>query len=1144
MQTAGDGLRVGALFAGKQFDFAGNPVYAVGDRVTVGSTVAIYHGTLRGLWLMRSDAGNLTGASALALCDGAGAAGNGHAWRLPNLREAVGIMFNVSGDDTVQVGVSNVAEGYYGINSVANILPPRLRATGDAPELSGNIVGAHTSLFPSFYTKGGDHLPLYEDGGQFVFNDAEDTGQAVCVAPISDEYGEVDPYAGPELTPDAADAGEVEGPATAVYTLTAQLKHNGPYSASIRADARVAVDVLAPAGYVDNPFSLQTEEVDGPGELQVELLARGPTQNEMLNGLTGEYVATIRAYQPGVSDSPEDIAEITVTMVREHMEEQIFNIIRDSGDLKPENRERIRMTDANARAIRRLLERGAETRYLFSAHDLDAEPPNDRSLLAYAVRTYADIYNTVLNSGVDNGADSPYCQDWQPWVTLVSVFFQHGAHPGGKYSHSSTEGPRSYNSLYHFNGYSTKCYQGGTPGIMRAYLAGVQEYYPDILIEDLINDSQGDYLNDRYARNAQEFVAYYHGTFYKPELYPDIKETADLLYERGGRCRYTFSGQKTGQTTAEQQPSQIFDFVQFCFVPEEEVAAENVPSERTGDLISVQARDFAGVLFDFEPPAAAELETLGRNGWGLAINTDSRPHSAVLSRVREFRQGDENVLLTMRALRADNGEVVRNYVVRGEFAPGGPVGFDVTGGTGEIDAVNHNGVTLVNALTANVTLVADPDDSNAMITMYLDPQVHVPGGAIVTFRARPARNFYLREWGGVCAGEPGGQDESESQVLVKEVGRHSALATGEGRICVVEVRTGITVTAIWDASSIGPEVRGYADGVFGDMRVTAVGQILPLVETALTQTLDYAQYYGVRRGLHWLITKPQQDDNYPGRFPSSQQDETCGNVRVAGACRYRAQAVCDRAGPNWRTPDFSEVAGLLEPAGNTYTFPTVSYVASYFGNITVTYSGADYFPEYGWQAEKTVNLWDSIGSDSGAFSGTVAFSGTYSKDGFGARVLPLVGGNLGNSFNLAEVTPPPLVIRDSHFACVSQAPGYNRSIASPDRAALRMRVVLGEDNAPVALTANLFAGGGALTARVEAWRYDINGNETRLDIPLSVGEISGGGSAAQNYGRSVRVMPDGLVEIVVSRTNPNYTPASDVRFEIVAGALGGNLRRN
>ena len=515
----------------------------------------------------------------------------------------------------------------------------------------------------------------------------------------------------------------------------------------------------------------------------------------------------------------------------------------------------------------------------------------------------------------------------------------------------------------------------------------------------------------------------------------------------------------------------------------------------------------------------------------------------MLSRAREFRQGDENILLTMTARRADNGEVVRNYVVRGEFAPGGPVGFAHAGGEGEIDAVNHNGVTLVNALTANVTLVTDPDNSNATLTLHLDPQVNVPGGAIVTFRARPARNFYLREWGGVCAGEPGGQDESESQVLVKEVGRDSALATGEGRICVVEVRTGITVTAIWDASSIGPEVRGYADGVFGDMRVTAVGQILPLVETALTQTLDYAQYYGVRRGLHWLITKPREDDNYPGRFPSSQQDETCGNVRVAGACRYRAQAVCDRAGPNWRTPDFSEVAGLLEPSGNTYTFPAVTYSAEYApGGLTATISAADHFPEYRWQAEKTVDLWNLTGTDSGAFSGTVAFSGTYSKDGFGARVLPFAA-DLGSvlSERLTEGVLPAVVIRDSHFACVSQAPGYNRSIASPDRAALRMRVVLGEDNAPVALTANLFAGGGALTARVEAWRYDINGNETRLNIPLSVGEISGGGSAAQNYGRSVRVMPDGLVEIVVSRTNPNYTPASDVRFEIVAGASGDEL---
>ena len=188
----------------------------------------------------------------------------------------------------------------------------------------------------------------------------------------------------PNSPRDAADAGEVEGPAKAVYTLTAQLRHNGPYSASIRADSRIAVDVLAPAGYVDNPFSLQTEEEGGPGELQVELLARGPTQNEMLNGLTGEYVATIRAYQPGVSDSSTVFAEITVTMVREHLEEQIYSILYNSGVEAADTTDQIRFTDANARAVRRLLERGAETQYLLAAHALDAEPPNDRSLMVYA----------------------------------------------------------------------------------------------------------------------------------------------------------------------------------------------------------------------------------------------------------------------------------------------------------------------------------------------------------------------------------------------------------------------------------------------------------------------------------------------------------------------------------------------------------------------------------------------------------------------------------------------------------------------------------------------------------------------------------------------------------------------------------------
>ena len=128
---------------------------------------------------------------------------------------------------------------------------------------------------------------------------------------------------------------------------------------------------------------------------------------------------------------------------------------------------------------------------------------------------------------------------------------------------------------------------------MRAYLAGVQEHYPDIPVEDLINDNQQDHLEDRWARNALEWHAYYHGTNYQYRFYPDFKELASLLYERGGRCRYTFSGVTegvTGRADQSRTPSDYFTFVEFCFVPEEEVAVENLPSERTGDLISVQAR--------------------------------------------------------------------------------------------------------------------------------------------------------------------------------------------------------------------------------------------------------------------------------------------------------------------------------------------------------------------------------------------------------------------------------------------------------------------------------------------------------------------------------------------------------------------------
>ena len=108
-----------------------------------------------------------------------------------------------------------------------------------------------------------------------------------------------------------------------------------------------------------------------------------------------------------------------------------------------------------------------------------------------------------------------------------------------------------------------------------------------------------------------------------------------LLYERGARC--ASPGNKT-----------------YCQIP-------SVFVQEISPGSALTAPDEFNFEYDFSLPDSAVAASLSANGWGLELQTVSRPHRAILTRSRNFRQGDSRPIFTVTLTR--EGEAAAAFSV-------------------------------------------------------------------------------------------------------------------------------------------------------------------------------------------------------------------------------------------------------------------------------------------------------------------------------------------------------------------------------------------------------------------------------------------------------------------------------------------------
>ena len=118
------------------------------------------------------------------------------------------------------------------------------------------------------------------------------------------------------------------------------------------------------------------------------------------------------------------------------------------------------------------------------------------------------------------------------------------------------------------------------------------------------------------------------------------RETAALIYERGGRCQSGLSGFYCDTVPAETRNTVVAD-------------------DARGDVFTIVARDFGAAEFDLALPDANALAVLASIGWTLRLDAAERPHRVVLERGETTSMRAAMFTITAQF----NGADVRHYMV-------------------------------------------------------------------------------------------------------------------------------------------------------------------------------------------------------------------------------------------------------------------------------------------------------------------------------------------------------------------------------------------------------------------------------------------------------------------------------------------------
>ena len=221
-----------------------------------------------------------------------------------------------------------------------------------------------------------------------------------------------------------------------------------------------------------------------------------------------------------------------------------------------------------------------------------------------------------------------------------------------------------------------------------------------------------DTTSDRGFFTPLGMLQNYHGG----DLGAETREMAALVYERGGRC-----GSRSGV---------------HCNLPTE---PQNrvIADDAQGDVLTIIARDFAGVEFDLQLPDAETLATLTAEGWTLRLEA-GRPQKIVLTRNETHR-----MVAAVFTITAKNGGTdVRHYMISARLSsavddPDSALATELAKAVAEIDtalvsALLDQGATLPETAAGAVPAVVaaagigNGDLASVLITAGADPAATDP----------------------------------------------------------------------------------------------------------------------------------------------------------------------------------------------------------------------------------------------------------------------------------------------------------------------------------------------------------------------------------------------------------------------------------
>ena len=217
------------------------------------------------------------------------------------------------------------------------------------------------------------------------------------------------------------------------------------------------------------------------------------------------------------------------------------------------------------------------------------------------------------------------------------------------------------------------------------------------------------------------------------------RETAALIYERGGRCVQLTSGFYCDNVPLEERN---------LLVP-----------DAPGDVFTIVARDLGATQFDLPLPETDELTILASLGWTLRLDAAERPHRVVLERAATTLTAAAVFTITAR----NGGTDVRHYRVSARLSimvddPSAELFAELSKASPDASWVSElfrQGATLAptqadeaGALMLQAARDDNPPLVSVLITAGADSDAHIPGNnrQVPHFAARGLRLEVLRHY--------------------------------------------------------------------------------------------------------------------------------------------------------------------------------------------------------------------------------------------------------------------------------------------------------------------------------------------------------------------------------------------------------------